>query len=871
MSHTKFIRTTLLLVIFVLKTSFIQSQSIHQEQSDYYKMLGKRTTAEYDAMNGFKSSPSAQSSASCDLQKLVYGWYPYWGGSTYQNLDYNLLTDFVYFSYEVDVTTGEAITTRDFNTSAAVDYALAQGVRVSLCLTLFSNHSTLYDNPTAQNTLVNNAVSLVKNRGGKGINIDFEAVSSADREKFTAFANQLADHLHAEIPGSILTIALPAVEWSDKFDVVALRDKVDYFVIMGYDYYWKGSAQAGPNDGLYSMESSYNYNLNRSVSYYEAKGIPKQQLLLGLPYYGREWHTAGAEVPSNAMEEGVSRTYKYVRDNSSGYYSSANKRFEENSFSNYYVFQNGAEWRQCWIDDATDISRRMDLINYRDIGGMGIWALGYDDGYNDFWNLIKDKFTSCSKQPLTDSIYDSGGPAFDYYNNEDYTFTIAPSNAEDLTLYFTDFELENNYDYLTIYDGFGTSDLIGQYTGNNSPGVVQSTTGAFTINVTTDGATGASGWKAIWTASGALTLDDFETGVGHFDREPTYSGSTNGTDASSTAERTTTDAKNGVGSLQVSIIDDATSSDNIRVRLLSGSGSPDNNIYFSSEKTIGFWMKTSSAQDNATVALWIDDSDGIEQAAPIAVISDGAWNYYEWDLALVNLEAITGNGSFDSAEVTLDAISFNANANSGDWTLLIDDVKVSTGAIQIPEDTYATLTEEVCEIYTAPGGEVYTSSGTYTDIIPNAAGADSIITINLTVNYNTTTNITVNSTESTYTSPSGKIWTTSGVYMDIIPNAAGCDSIIFINLNFVSTSIEMTDKPETVLFPNPVREVLTIQFNNLNRATIRLYSMTGRLMNTWNLPSQQKAHLDMTAYEPGIYLLQIQNKGSSNVYRIVKE
>ena len=33
-----------------------------------------------------------------------------------------------------------------------------------------------------------------------------------------------------------------------------------------------------------------------------------------------------------------------------------------------------------------------------------------------------------------------------------------------------------------------------------------------------------------------------------------------------------------------------------------------------------------------------------------------------------------------------------------------------------------------------------------------------------------------------FISPSGKIWTGTGIYLDTIPNAAGCDSILFYNL-----------------------------------------------------------------------------------------
>jgi energy-converting hydrogenase Eha subunit C len=96
--------------------------------------------------------------------------------------------------------------------------------------------------------------------------------------------------------------------------------------------------------------------------------------------------------------------------------------------------------------------------------------------------------------------------------------------------------------------------------------------------------------------------------------------------------------------------------------------------------------------------------------------------------------------------------------------------------------TSSTINQTVCNSYTSPSGNnIWTSSGTYVDIIPNAAGCDSVITINLLVN---STHSTINETTCfAYTSPSGNhTWTSSGIYMDTIPNAAACDSIITINL-----------------------------------------------------------------------------------------
>jgi hypothetical protein len=50
----------------------------------------------------------------------------------------------------------------------------------------------------------------------------------------------------------------------------------------------------------------------------------------------------------------------------------------------------------------------------------------------------------------------------------------------------------------------------------------------------------------------------------------------------------------------------------------------------------------------------------------------------------------------------------------------------------------------------------------------------------------------------TYTSPSGKIWTTTGTYKDTIPNANLCDSVITINLTINNVNTTVTQNSATL-------------------------------------------------------------------------
>lgn len=102
----------------------------------------------------------------------------------------------------------------------------------------------------------------------------------------------------------------------------------------------------------------------------------------------------------------------------------------------------------------------------------------------------------------------------------------------------------------------------------------------------------------------------------------------------------------------------------------------------------------------------------------------------------------------------------------------------------IPATT--TITETVCNSYTAPDGQVYTASGQYTAELQSASGCDSIITIDLTVNHNQSSTIFETVCDTSYTAPNGIIYGSSGTYLATIPNAAGCDSTITIHLTVTS-------------------------------------------------------------------------------------
>jgi gliding motility-associated-like protein len=135
-----------------------------------------------------------------------------------------------------------------------------------------------------------------------------------------------------------------------------------------------------------------------------------------------------------------------------------------------------------------------------------------------------------------------------------------------------------------------------------------------------------------------------------------------------------------------------------------------------------------------------------------------------------------GNNTYTSAGIYVDTLSSSFGCDS----------IVTTTLSLLPTFTgSATLT--LCEGDSIQvGTNVYTVSGTYTDTLLTAAGCDSIIITNLTVNpvFRRTDNPQICSGQVYNVGNSN--YTASGTYIDSLSTVFGCDSIITTNLLVVS-------------------------------------------------------------------------------------
>ena len=110
------------------------------------------------------------------------------------------------------------------------------------------------------------------------------------------------------------------------------------------------------------------------------------------------------------------------------------------------------------------------------------------------------------------------------------------------------------------------------------------------------------------------------------------------------------------------------------------------------------------------------------------------------------------------------------------------------------------------------GTSTYTTSGTYTDILVNARGCDSIVTTNLTVTVPLQSSQTRNICQGNSFSIGTHTYTLSGVYHDTLSNSQGCDSIVHTTLN-VSPALQGSQNRQ--ICPGQVVTVATHTYSTI--------------------------------------------------------
>ncbi|KKQ66773.1 MAG: Glycosyl hydrolase, family 18 [Candidatus Daviesbacteria bacterium GW2011_GWA2_38_24] len=349
--------------------------------------------------------------------KEVLGFAPYWNFDKLSNVDFDTLTTFAYFGIEVD---GDGNLVKDdpgyemFHSKKATQVfkkAQSKGTRVSLTITQMNNEPilTLMDNPDAQKTAIEQIVSEVKQRGISGVNVDLEYTGDPGPEyrlKFSDFVSNLTEEVHRQVPSSKVTVSVyaSAVKEPKIYDIESLAKASDGIFMMAYDFSVASSRNAIPTAPLYGYkEGKYWYDISTAVEDF-LKFMPSSKLILGVPYYGYNWPVYSPEIKADTYSSwyarGVAQTYSYIKDS----LQADLEGWDDSGKVAYKAYNVDGTWRMIFFDDRKSLGIKYDFAKEKNLKGVGMWALGMDEGKSELWDLLREKFGT--KEYADKNIYE---------------------------------------------------------------------------------------------------------------------------------------------------------------------------------------------------------------------------------------------------------------------------------------------------------------------------------------------------------------------------------------------------------------------------------------------------------------------------------
>jgi spore germination protein len=270
--------------------------------------------------------------------------------------------------------------------SPAIQAGRAENVIPMMSITNFTATSAgqnlasiVLNNTQIINKLLENILSVMRDKGYAGLNVDFENVLPADREAYNRFLQLTVDRLHPE--GYFVSTAVaPKVSAAqpgtlyEAHDYPAHGKIVDFVILMTYEWGYR----KGPPQAISPL------NQIRRVLDYAVSVIPRNKIFFGFQIYARDWllpFVPGQEAETFSVQEAILRAIRY----------GSTIRYDMVAQSPFYRYVDAqGRAHEVWFEDARSAQAKFDTVKEYNLRGISYWALGYPFPQN--WVLLEDNF-----------------------------------------------------------------------------------------------------------------------------------------------------------------------------------------------------------------------------------------------------------------------------------------------------------------------------------------------------------------------------------------------------------------------------------------------------------------------------------------------
>jgi hypothetical protein len=153
--------------------------------------------------------------------------------------------------------------------------------------------------------------------------------------------------------------------------------------------------------------------------------------------------------------------------------------------------------------------------------------------------------------------------------------------------------------------------------------------------------------------------------------------------------------------------------------------------------------------------------------------------------------------------------------------------------------------------------------------LTNASGCDSTVTLDLTINSSSSSTQTQTGVDSYTWSVNNETYTESGTYTAVIPNAAGCDSTITLDLTLEFVGLNENESYYVAVYPNPTHNSFILSTKDMINMNFTLVDIQGKVVLTSKIESSEDK-VDISNLSRGQYNLVFEDE-SIPVVSVIKQ
>ena len=316
-------------------------------------------------------------------------------------MDWDVVSTLAYFSLEA---TADGSIARDAGWRAwsskdmerLIEKAHASGTKVVISLERFAwspaqtaTSRALLASGERRLRLARDVAAEVERRGADGVNVDFEPIPPGQKEQFTAFVRTLRKELDRIGPGMQLTFDV--VGHHESYDVAGATGPgaADAVYVMGYQYAGNWSATARSTAPM----GGEAYDLVDTVKSL-LKEVDRNQLILGVPYYGHVWPTSGSGLNARTEGGGFDIPYERALRLAEQY----GKRYDDVEEVAWVPFRDepcdgcAPRWYQLYFDDERAAEYKWTWVRRNNLLGSGVWTIGFEGGLGRLDRAMRSVF-----------------------------------------------------------------------------------------------------------------------------------------------------------------------------------------------------------------------------------------------------------------------------------------------------------------------------------------------------------------------------------------------------------------------------------------------------------------------------------------------